>query len=293
VTTSVVAASQRFEAFTGQHYLLLGLFALGCVAVVMVGRRHRGRASEVRLRRGFALVLLAFAVPLNIALLLPGEWDKGTSLPIQLCDLAWMTGAIALWTVRPWAIALTYFWALTLTVQAIITPSLGESFPDLRFFGFWGQHFLVVWAAVLLAWGLGRVPSWWGYRFTVLVTALWAVGVAGFNALADTNYGYLNRKPSSASILDLLGPWPVYVVAEIAILVVVWAMMTLPWVWLRSKNVESQHAGRAHAVPARHDVQGGLARGSRREPAAGRGRLRRARRDPARQRDLPGAPPPR
>jgi len=232
----VVAASERFQAFTGQHYLLLALFAVGCVAVAALGRRHRGRPSEVRLRRGFALVLLAFTVPLTIALLLPDEWNIGTSLPIQLCDLAWMTAAIALWTARPWAIALTYFWALTLTLQAIITPALGQSFPELRFFVFWGQHFLIFWTAVLLAWGLGRAPGWWGYRFTVAVTALWAVAIIGFNAVADTNYGYLNRKPSSASILDLFGPWPVYVAVEIAILVVVWALMTWPWELVRRRR---------------------------------------------------------
>jgi len=232
----VVAASERFQAFTGQHYLLLALFAVGCVAVTVLGRRHRGRRSEVRLRRGFALVLLAFTVPLTIALLLPDEWNLETSLPIQLCDLAWMTAFIALWSARPWAIALTYFWGLTLTIQAIITPSLGESFPELRFFGFWGQHFLVVWTAVLLAWGLGWAPGWWGYRFTVGVTAVWAVAIIGFNAVAGTNYGYLNRKPSSASILDLLGPWPVYVGAEIAILLVVWALMTWPWELVRRRR---------------------------------------------------------
>jgi len=231
----MLAASERFESFTGQHYLLLGLFAVGCVAVAMLGRRHRDQPSEVTLRRAFAVVLLAFAIPLNVALLLPGEFDKGTSLPLQLCDLAWMTGAIALWTLRPWAIALTYFWALTLTIQAIITPSLGESFPELRFFGFWGQHFLVVWSAVLLAWGLGRAPGWWGYRFTVAVTALWAVVMIGFNKLTDTNYGYLDHKPSSGSALDLLGPWPWYIAAEIVILSVVWALMTWPWEISRRK----------------------------------------------------------
>lgn len=231
-------ASERFEAFTGQHYLLLGLFAVGCVAVTVLGRRHRGKPSEVTVRRAFAVALLLFTIPLTIALVLPEEWNMETSLPIQLCDLAWMTAAIALWTLKPWAIALTYFWGLTLSIQGIVTPSLGESFPELRFFGFWGQHFMIVWCAVLLAWGLGRAPGWWGYRFTVAATAVWAVAIVGFNALADTNYGYLNRKPSSASILDALGPWPWYVAAEIAILVVIWALMTWPWELIRSRRVE-------------------------------------------------------
>lgn len=37
------------------------------------------------------------------------------------------------------------------------------------------------------------------------VTAVWAVGVFVPNVLLDTNYGYLNDKPGSASILDPLG----------------------------------------------------------------------------------------
>ena len=110
--------------------------------------------------------------------------------------------------------ALVYFWGLTLTVQGILTPSLSELFPDPRYFMFWGMHFFTVWAAVYLTFGLGVRPSWRSYRFTVAVTAVWAVMVMVFNALAGTNYGYLNRKPAVGTLLDLFGPWPGYVVAR-------------------------------------------------------------------------------
>jgi hypothetical integral membrane protein (TIGR02206 family) len=51
-----------------------------------------------------------------------------------------------------------------------------------------------------------------------------------FNAIVGTNYGFVNNKPPSASILNVLGPWPVYVLAEGLILAVVWALITWPWV---------------------------------------------------------------
>ena len=65
-------------------------------------------------------------------------------------------------------------------------------------------------------------------RRTVAITSAWAVTVFCFNVAVGTNYGFLNRKPAT-SILDLLGPWPLYVVVEIALVAGVWALMTWPW----------------------------------------------------------------
>ena len=79
-------------------------------------------------------------------------------------------------------------------------------------------------------WGLGLAPRWREYRIALGVTLGWAVTAFGFNLVAQTNYGYLVRKPASGSALDLLGPWPVYVAAEVAIVALVWALMTWPWV---------------------------------------------------------------
>ncbi len=219
-----------FQLFTGEHFGLLGGFLIGCVVLVQLGRSHRGTAAEVTFRRGFAIAIPCILVPLQIPQLLPGDFDAGTSLPLQLCDLAWIAAVVALWTRNRYATALVYFWGLTLTVQGIVTPALGQTFPDTRYFMFWSMHFLTVWAAVYLTFGL-RVPvTWRTYRFAVLTTAAWAAVVMVINALSGTNYGYLNRKPSGGSLYDLMGPWPLYVFVTVGVLVSVWSLMTWPWV---------------------------------------------------------------
>ena len=75
----------------------------------------------------------------------------------------------------------------------------------------------------------GVRPTWRSYRFTVATTGVWAIAVMCFNAATGTNYGYLNRKPAVGTLLDWFGPWPGYVVVEIAVVAGVWALMTWPW----------------------------------------------------------------
>lgn len=218
-------ATDRFQTFGSEHLLLIGLFLAVLGGLVVLGRAH---GDSVRFRRASAIAIPCFTLPMQAQQLLPSTFGLGTSLPLQYCDLAWAIAAYALWTRNPRAVAVTYFWGLTLTVQGIITPSLGERFPDPRYFMFWGMHFVTVWAAGYLMASGGRV-DWRLYRFTVLVTALWAGVVMTFNAVADTNYGYLNGKPVGASALDLLPAWPTYVVIEIALVCGVWALMTAPF----------------------------------------------------------------
>jgi hypothetical integral membrane protein (TIGR02206 family) len=247
-------AADRFQAFTPQHYALLVVTALGCVAAVVLGRRlARGTATtEQLLRRVLAVVILVWTVPLQVLQLLPGDFDLDTSLPLQVCDLSWMLAAFALWTRMPGACALLYFWGTTLVTQAIVTPSLQEAFPDPRWWMFWGMHLASVWATCLLL-ALGERPSWRGYRVAVGATLAWVAAMMTFNAASGANYGYLNRKPSVSSPLDLLGPWPGYVVVEVVVIAVVWALLTLPWVLGRATS-DAEVGGGQHQH--RHDLQG-------------------------------------
>jgi hypothetical integral membrane protein (TIGR02206 family) len=197
----------------------------GLVVVVRLGRRDRPFSGPTSFSRAWAALVALVGVTQAVTFLV--DFDVDESLPLHICRLTWIAVAVALWTHRPLPVALTFFWGGLLSTQAVLTPSLGEDFPDVRYLAFWALHLMEVWAAVYLVAGLRLVPRWRDLAATVATTLVWAAAAMTFNAVADTNYGYLRRKPGSGSLLDLLGPWPWYVAAEIALVSAVWAGMTL------------------------------------------------------------------
>ncbi|MGJ9413241.1 TIGR02206 family membrane protein [Aeromicrobium sp. CF4.19] len=219
----------EFATLGTSHLTVLAFFAVGVVAVVLLGRRIRGTGAEVWVNRGIAVGIVAVTVPLQVLQLLPGEWNPRTSLPFQLCDLAWIIAVHALWTRSRLTATITYLWGITLTTQAMITPDLATPFPEPRFVMFWAMHVLVVWASFYLVLGLRIAPTWRTYAQTVGATLVWAATMMVYNALLDTNYGYLNGKPARGSALDLLPAWPWYVGVQVVLIAAVWALMVWPW----------------------------------------------------------------
>jgi hypothetical integral membrane protein (TIGR02206 family) len=223
----VVLTDTRLEVFGPEHLVVLVAFALGCAAAFVLGRRLRPHAA-VTFERTAGVVILATCGPFEIADWAHGAEQWRTNLPVQICDLAWLVAGVALLTRRPRWSALLYYWGLTLCLQGVLTPDLDQVFPDPLFFGFWFRHLAPVWAAVYLI-GARAGPSWRGYRFAVTLTAAWAATMLTLNAASGSNYGFLNAKPASHSLLDFLGPWPWYVAVEMVLIVSVWALITWPW----------------------------------------------------------------
>lgn len=233
-------ATARFTTYGPSHLAVLGVFAAGAVVLVSLGRAPNQRL----VRRCLAVLIVAVQLPLQIRLLLPSHWSISTSLPLQLCDLAWIVAVLALWFLWPWAIATTYYWGLTLTLQAFFTPTLYVDFPSTRFIMFWGIHCFIVWSAIYLTWGLRLRPGWRGYGCAVAITLVWALAVFGVNAATGTNYGFLNRKPAGSSLLDVLGGWPWYLGVEVCLALAVWALITWPWTRLRARRAAQERADR-------------------------------------------------
>jgi hypothetical integral membrane protein (TIGR02206 family) len=215
----------RVELWSGEH--ISALVATAVVATLLIGgARRRGDDWAVRAGRGLAVVILAGFVCEQLTYALRGDWTGRVNLPLQLSDAVTLVSVVALW--RPESallVELVYFWALSASLQAVLTPDLGQSFPDPLFFTYFATHSGVIAAACLLVFGARRTPRpgavWRVYAITIAFAALAAVGTV----LTGGNYMFLRRKPAHGSLLDLMGPWPVYILVAAALGLVLFAAL--------------------------------------------------------------------
>src|SRR5262245_21211119 len=91
--------SGDFDPFGTSHWVMLALFVVGIAPVVKLGRHVRRDADQERLTsRVFAVAIVCFTIPLQVVDFLPGRFEFQSTLPLQLCDLAWIAAVVALWT---------------------------------------------------------------------------------------------------------------------------------------------------------------------------------------------------
>lgn len=233
----------RMENYGAAHWAMLVLTAAVCVLGVWGLRRMRRRGGDRAAHRalsaggwGFLVITVLWAG----WRLLPENFSMGSSLPLQFSDALRFIVPIALITRARWAVAVSFYWGLTLNLQSLLTPDLTYgAYPLLSFVAFWVLHIGVFVAPVLFLGAMGYRPDWRGFGVTYAITVGWAALAMTVNALADTNYGYLNHAPDSASLLDVLGEWPIYIAWVAVLVAVVWGLMTWPF----ARRVRSRGAG--------------------------------------------------
>jgi len=220
----------RMPPFGIAHLMVIVCTVLLAIIGVVVLRRIRGTVLADRLFASLGWITLTVTILWTLWGFLPMNWNINESLPFHFSDALRIVTSIALITRAGWAIAISYFWGLTLNLQSVLTPDLNYfHIVPLEFTMYWFLHVIALLAPILLVWGAGYRPTWRGYGVAYLATLLWAGVAITANALTGANYAYLSRSPAGPSVLDFLGPWPVYILWEAVIIALVWALMTFPW----------------------------------------------------------------
>ena len=159
-----------------------------------------------------------------------GLWTVQTMLPLNICSVLVFASAFML-AARSYPVyEFCYFLGIGAASQVLVNPDLGAiQFPHFLFFQTSLSHGLVVVAAVYMT----AVEKFRPYPKSLLKVAVgmnaYLLLMAAVNRLLGSNYLFIAQKPGTPSLLDLLGPWPWYILGMEIVGVAIAGLLYLPF----------------------------------------------------------------
>ncbi|HTA79323.1 MAG TPA: TIGR02206 family membrane protein [Terracidiphilus sp.] len=215
-----------FTLFGPTHLAIL--CAVPALAGALSCAHRRFPAARDFLRLGFATILL-----MDNAVYYGWQiWRHNLTfpdhMPFELCDASMALTVLSLFLLRPLLFDLAYYWALAGASMALLTPNLLETFPSFGAVQFFLSHGLTVAGVLYLVWSGQASPRPWSVARAMVGVNVFAALVGPFDYLYKTNYFYLRSKPANPSLLDFLGPWPIYIAGTEIVTLVLFLLLYLP-----------------------------------------------------------------
>lgn len=217
----------NFHLFGPAHLFILSAVISLSAVLALIHRRLLPHSKSVRL--SLAAALLADSAIYYGFLITHGQLTFPDHLPLELCDASLCLVILSLFTLNKLAFDLAYYGALAGATMALLTPNLWEPFPSFGTVQFFIAHGLIVVGALYLVWSGEARPRPWSVARAMLGVNLFAVCVGAFDYVYKTDYMYLRAKPQNASLLDVLGPWPWYLIGAEFVALAIFTLLYLPF----------------------------------------------------------------
>lgn len=225
---SFFAYNKDFELFGAQHFVALALLIILSIALPIIAKRYLNDQQKLQLSRIMAVTISFWALIYVVILLLLGNFNYKTDLPLDVCNITAVLLPFLMWNPKFRIHEILYFWVLAGTIQAIITPHLYNGFPNFIFIKYWFVHAGLVVYVIYATVVFGLKPNVKSIFKSFLALQTYVILVYGINYLLGSNYVYVMQKPPTASALDYLGDWPYYIFKAELIALVVFFVVYLP-----------------------------------------------------------------
>lgn len=222
-------SGEPFVLFGTAHLVALGIVSLLVLLTILFHERFTPR-GRTNFRVSLAAILVLNELAWHAWNAFTGQWTIQTMLPLHLCSvLVWLSAYMLL--KRSFAIyEFAYFLGLAGAIQALLTPDAGiYGFPHFRFFQVMISHGAIFLAAIYMTFVEGFRPFWKSLLRLFVGSNIYLVLIGLINWLIGSNYLFIAHKPETASLIDVLGPWPVYILWLEAIAIVLSLLLYLPF----------------------------------------------------------------
>ena len=160
-------------------------------------------------------------------------------LPLHLCSVFVFLSAYMLVTKSYTIYEYAYFLGIAGASQALLTPDAGMyGFPHFRAFQVMISHGAIITAAVFMTLVEGYRPTWQSLKRVLIGGNIYMAVIFVFNLLIGSNYLFIAHKPETASLMDVLPDWPIYIIFIEMIGILVSILLYAPFLWadLRKKH---------------------------------------------------------
>ena len=230
-----------FTLFGAAHLAGLALIVAICLIITLLRQRFDPRAQRA-MRWGLLALIYLCEGSWQVWMLATDQWTIQGMLPLWLCSLtSWSMPFLLIkrsYRYYEWA----YFMGIIGASMALLTPDLTiYGFPHFRFLEFITLHGAIIVAVIYMTVVEGFRPTWKSLPRVFLVTNLYWLFCAWVNSQIGSNYLYTRGKLPTPSLLDVLGPYPWYLVSMEILGIVLCVLLYLPFA-VRDRQVKKSRS---------------------------------------------------
>lgn len=229
-----------FVMFSASHLVSIVILVASMLVLYTMKRRIRNsRLLKNSVRFTIIAALVLPEIMLNAWYVNVEAWDIRYTLPLELCSITLILSAIMLFNRSYLLYQIVYFTGMGGAAQSIFTPNLFYSFPHFRFFHFFIVHMAIILAVLYMTWIEQCRPTFKSIGIAMIFLNAVLVVVGGVDHWLEANYMFLRHKPDTASVMDYLGPYPIYLIALELFVAVTFMLMYVPFMLRRKSRAAS------------------------------------------------------
>jgi hypothetical integral membrane protein (TIGR02206 family) len=219
----------QFVMFGPPHVAVLAIILSLCIGLFLFRSQFSETGRRV-FRWVFAILLIVNELSWHLWNASVGNWTIQTMLPLHLCSVMVYASAVML-VYRTYTLyEFLYFLGIAAASQALLTPDLGVyGFPHYRFFQTFLSHGSLLIVAVYMTVVESYRPRVKSLLKVIIGLNLYMVFVACVNFLIGSNYLFIAHKPETPSLIDMLGPWPWYILGLEGIGIAMCCLLYIPF----------------------------------------------------------------
>ena len=226
---SFISLFSLVEIGSLQHIIPIIITVILSIILIRFSNRKLNQKQQEQVFKALGFFVSYTVLVFHLHLIFKGNYNIATDLPLFLCSFMALFIFIFTYSRKYWLFEILLFWIIAGTSQAVVTPDIPFGFPSFDYFRYWIAHLgllVIIFYAIFV---LKMRPTWKSMFKSFLALQLYAIIIFGINYILNGNYFYLNEKPNSASALDYLGEWPIYLLTIEAILIPYFFIIYLPF----------------------------------------------------------------